>query len=119
MPLIGYARVSTEDQTTLPQSDELRAAGCQIIHQEQASGGSRTRPVLSHLLSVLGDQFPDVREHEHTGLGPVLQGILAQRGHNVALARASRQHEAGVAPATGIEPSVKLVNGALLVVTEH
>ena len=40
--LIGYARVSTEDQTPLPQADELRAVGCRDIHQEQASGASRT-----------------------------------------------------------------------------
>ena len=49
MPLIGYARVSTEDQTPLPQSEALRAAGCAGIHEEQASGGNRTRPVLDRV----------------------------------------------------------------------
>jgi hypothetical protein len=29
--LIGYARVSTEDQDTDPQGDELRAAGCAVV----------------------------------------------------------------------------------------
>jgi DNA invertase Pin-like site-specific DNA recombinase len=48
--LIGYARVSTEDQATDPQIDELRAGGCHEIHQEFASGASRARPVLSKLL---------------------------------------------------------------------
>ena len=35
--LIGYARVSTEDQATDSQADELRAAGCAVIHAEHAS----------------------------------------------------------------------------------
>ena len=48
--LVGYARVSTEDQATDPQTDELRAAGCLVIHQEFASGASRSRPVLASLL---------------------------------------------------------------------
>ncbi len=47
MPLIGYARVSTEDQTPLPQSQALKSAGCVEIHEEQASGGNRARPVLA------------------------------------------------------------------------
>jgi hypothetical protein len=29
--LIGYARVSTEEQGTDPQCDELRAAGCAAV----------------------------------------------------------------------------------------
>jgi DNA invertase Pin-like site-specific DNA recombinase len=48
--LIGYARVSTEDQATDAQIDELKAAGCEIIRQELGSGASRARPVLSRLL---------------------------------------------------------------------
>ena len=44
MALIGYARVSTEDQATLSQIDELKAAGCAAIHREHASGGDRSRP---------------------------------------------------------------------------
>src|SRR3954454_19951903 len=45
--LIGYARVSTEDQGTDPQTDELRAAGCTTLHEEHASGADRARPVLA------------------------------------------------------------------------
>ena len=48
--LIGYARVSTEEQGTDPQRDELHAAGCDTILEEHASGADRTRPVLARLL---------------------------------------------------------------------
>lgn len=48
--LIGYARVSTEEQATDAQLAELKAAGCQVVHQEHGSGASRTRPVLSRLV---------------------------------------------------------------------
>jgi predicted site-specific integrase-resolvase len=48
--LIGYARVSTEDQGTDPQTDELHAAGCATVLEEHASGADRTRPVLARLL---------------------------------------------------------------------
>src|SRR4051794_4175361 len=48
--LTGYARVSTEDQGTDPQCDELRAAGCATVREEHASGADRTRPVLARLL---------------------------------------------------------------------
>lgn len=54
MPLIGYARVSTEDQTPRPQSLALKAAGCADIHEEQASGGNRARPVLARVLERIG-----------------------------------------------------------------
>jgi len=53
MSLIGYARVSTSDQTPLPQREELTTAGCVIIHEEQASGGNWERPVLSHALTTI------------------------------------------------------------------
>jgi DNA invertase Pin-like site-specific DNA recombinase len=48
--LVGYARVSTEEQGTDPQLDELRAAGCDIVREEHASGADRSRPVLARLL---------------------------------------------------------------------
>ena len=63
MPLIGYVRISTEDQTALPQVQELHTAGCAEIVEEQASGGSRTRPVLARVLDQLraGDTLVVVR----------------------------------------------------------
>lgn len=63
MPLIGYARVSTEDQITLPQTEDLQAAGCVEIHEEQASGASRMRPVLARVMARIraGDVLVVVR----------------------------------------------------------
>jgi hypothetical protein len=51
--LIGYARVSTDDQGTDPQLDELQAAGCAEILEEHASGADRSRPVLARLLRTI------------------------------------------------------------------
>ncbi len=51
--LVGYARVSTDEQTTKLQLDALRAAGCAAIHEDSASGASRSRPGLSRALEDL------------------------------------------------------------------
>lgn len=61
--LIGYARVSTDDQVHDAQMDELRAAGCDRIYQEHGSGASRARPILTRLLGELtaGDVLVVVR----------------------------------------------------------
>jgi len=49
---IGYARVSTDDQTTAAQLHALEAAGCDMIFQEQA-GGTKKRPRLAAALAAL------------------------------------------------------------------
>lgn len=61
--LIGYARVSTDEQATEAQEIELRSAGCAAIVQEHGSGASRARPALSKLLREInaGDTLVVVR----------------------------------------------------------
>ena len=54
MQLIGYARVSTDDQDTQSQLDALTAAGCHIVYEEKASGGNRIRPTLARALEATG-----------------------------------------------------------------
>lgn len=51
--LIGYARVSTEDQNLSLQTDALKEAGCQKIYQEKISSAQAQRPALEELLSHL------------------------------------------------------------------
>lgn len=57
--LIGYARVSTQDQDTALQCEAFRAAGVHVIYEEKASGAKFNRPVLWKCLGKLksGDQF--------------------------------------------------------------
>ena len=50
MALIGYARVSTGDQTLDLQRDALREAGCLDIYEEYASGARVQRPALAAAL---------------------------------------------------------------------
>ncbi|MEM1162998.1 MAG: recombinase family protein [Pseudomonadota bacterium] len=54
MALIGYARVSTEDQTTDPQIALLEEAGCARIFRDVASGAARSRPELARALERVG-----------------------------------------------------------------
>ncbi len=51
--LIGYARVSTQEQDTAAQIAALESAGCELIFKEKASGGRWNRPELHRLLGQL------------------------------------------------------------------
>ncbi len=57
--LIGYARVSTYDQNPELQTDALKAAGCEKIFIDYASGATRDRPELSSALNYLREDSGD------------------------------------------------------------
>jgi len=51
--LIGYARVSTEDQHLTLQTDALERAGCERTFQDQMTGSRMDRPGLMEAMSHL------------------------------------------------------------------
>jgi len=51
--LVGYARVSTQDQNPALQLDALKAAGCERVYTERASGAQRDRPELKAALDYM------------------------------------------------------------------
>jgi DNA invertase Pin-like site-specific DNA recombinase len=58
--LIGYARVSTQQQDLAQQTKALKRLGCAVIHSDKASGKSMAgRPQLARALDDLdaGDEL--------------------------------------------------------------
>ncbi len=51
--LVGYVRVSTQDQKPELQLDALQAAGCERLFEEKASGAQRERPELIAALEYM------------------------------------------------------------------
>lgn len=51
--LIGYARVSTQDQNLALQRQALSAAGCERIYEDSISGARAERPGLAKALDAL------------------------------------------------------------------
>jgi DNA invertase Pin-like site-specific DNA recombinase len=54
--LIGYARISTTDQTLALQQDALKAAGCTKIFTDTASGSRTDRPGLAEALGFAREE---------------------------------------------------------------
>src|SRR4051812_27186673 len=74
---IGYARVSTEDQSLDLQTDALKQAGCEEIFTDEMSGAKSDRPGLNKALAYMraGDTLIVWRLDR---LGRSLKDLLAQ-----------------------------------------
>lgn len=59
---IGYARVSTDDQSLDLQLDAMKRAKCRQVYEEHASGKNTIRPELEACLKSL-------REGERSSFG--------------------------------------------------
>ena len=55
--LIGYARVSADDQDLFLQRAALSEAGCRRVFDEKVSGAKRDRPELARLLDQIRSEY--------------------------------------------------------------
>src|SRR5512135_3247749 len=84
--LVGYARVSTTDQTLALQRDALTRAGCSRIFEDTASGARTDRSGLDLALSFLRDREDTLVVWRLDRLGRSLRhlidtvGALQERG---------------------------------------
>ncbi|MFW0767210.1 recombinase family protein [Trabulsiella odontotermitis] len=53
--LIGYVRVSTNDQNTALQRNALDCSGCELIFEDKMSGKTSERPGLKKLMRALSE----------------------------------------------------------------
>ena len=94
MAKFGYARVSTLDQDLSIQEAALRAAGCELIRAEKASGAQRNgRVELEQLLDFVraGDELVVTRiDRLARSIGDLQDIVRALRARGVAL-RATEQ----------------------------
>jgi DNA invertase Pin-like site-specific DNA recombinase len=94
MTKIGYARVSTIDQDLSIQIGALKAAGCDVIRREKASGGSRKgRTELETVLDFLrkGDSLVVTRVDRLARSIGDLQDIVRALKDKGAMLKATEQ----------------------------
>ena len=51
--LIGYARVSTQDQNLAWQYEALQKAGCERVYEDKTGGMGSERPGLGKVLEII------------------------------------------------------------------
>ena len=92
--MYGYARVSTIDQDLALQRAALKAAGCTVIREEKASGGSRKgRTELETLLQFMraGDTLVVTRIDRLARSLKDLQDIVHELKHKGVALQATEQ----------------------------
>ena len=108
---VGYARVSTDEQTTALQLDALQKAGCAEISQDTIAGRSRERPGLSAALSSLcpGDTLVVWRlDRLGRSLSHLLELLETLRAGGIGLQSLSEAIDTGVGPVTRPVISVEI-----------
>jgi len=95
---IGYARVSTDDQTLDLQRDVLKRAKCRKIYEEHASGKNTTRPEFEACLKSLrtGDTLVVWRlDRLGRSLGDLIQLTTELRSRGVDFESLTEKIETG------------------------
>jgi DNA invertase Pin-like site-specific DNA recombinase len=96
--LIGYARISTTDQTLALQQDALKAAGCEKIFTDTASGARTDRPGLSEALDFVraGDTLVVWRlDRLGRSLSHLIESIKGLHGRGVQFRSLQEQLDTG------------------------
>jgi len=74
--LVGYARVSTDDQDFALQEDALKKAGCKKIYYDKMSGAGAERPGLREALDYLRDDEDTLVVWRLDRLGRSLKNLI-------------------------------------------
>lgn len=76
--LVGYARVSTNDQNLDLQIDALTKAGCERIFAEKITGASSERPELTNMKNFIRDNHDTVVVYKLDRLGRSLKNLVGE-----------------------------------------
>ena len=85
--LIGYARISTDDQNLNLQQDSLKQAGCETIFEDTLSGAIIHRPGLVDALKFFqenGEVCPANWSKGKKGMKANSKGVAEYLEHNAS-----------------------------------